>query len=113
MGNGIVRLERDGQEWFLEWSTIVDAPVTYGMDKAELRAYVKEKYGTDGLEHLDPRINRARAHGHSFMDDPSETAADYIVPNRAGPGETELSLDELIDAYCVRKCAYDPKKGIL
>ncbi len=103
MANGIIRLERGGREWFLEWSTVVDAPVTCGMSEAELRDHVKEEYGNRGLERIEARLERCRRCGHSYLDDESQTVAEFVEYNRAGPGESCLTVDELIDAYCVRR----------
>lgn len=68
---------RDGREWWLEWSTIVDAPVSWG---ATL---------------LDSLPN-----GRTLR--PPHPDEDLLCGNRAGPNETELTLVEIIDRYCLR-----------
>ena len=103
MGRGVVRIEHDGRAWFMEWSTVVDAPVTYGMNESEFRRHIEAEYGRRGLEDLGPRLARARLDGHSFMDDTSGCVEEFVRGNRAGPGESELSVAEIVDWYCIRQ----------
>ena len=49
MGRGIVRLNDGKRDWYLEWSTICDAPATYGMSRDEIYQYRLESTGTDGV----------------------------------------------------------------
>ena len=53
---------------YFEWSTIVDAPVTYGMDKEELEEYIKSEYGNEGLRKLPERLKRIEEKGASWVD---------------------------------------------
>jgi len=82
-----VRLAEDE---YVEWSTVVDAPVTYICDRAE----AVQEWG-------EQRVTRADFHVSSAW--PAEfqaaTPGDFIAGNRAGPDETELSLAELRDQY--------------
>jgi hypothetical protein len=107
MGRGLVRFERDGREWFVEWSTVVDAPITYGLTEAELRDYIREEYGRQGSADLDERIVRCRGTGTSFR---GETGPTVILGNRAGHNEALLSEDEIVEWYCVRR--EEPPEGI-
>ncbi len=110
MGCGIVRLERGDEAWYLEWSTVVDAPVTYGMTRNEMRAHLTKEGLAKLTARIDERLALADKRGTSFVDN---DVHGLLAVNRAGPGESELTLDGLIDAYCIRKCAYDSEKGIL
>ena len=96
MPRGILSLHRDGETRYVEWSTVVDAPVTYAMTEDELRAHMKEEYGNEGLRELPERMKRVAATGTSFRD----TTADEVTSgNRAGPDETTLTMDELVATY--------------
>lgn len=101
MGRFIVRMERDGVERFLEWSTVVDAPVTYGLSEDDLRQHVLRRYGEESLEALPARLERARRNGTSALDGLS--LAELFEGNRAGEGETCLTADEIWNRYCARR----------
>lgn len=92
---------------FLEWSTVVDAPVTYGMTPEETRAYVLQRYGDEGAATVDSRMARAVERGTSCIS-PPYTFADVVAGNRAGPDETELSKADLIRTYFERKDEQEP-----
>lgn len=81
---------------FFEWSTIVDAPVSYGMNEKEFRLYHKHKYGDLPA---DERIERAIHKGTSSFND--ESLQDLIFHNRAGPDETNISLEEIMKSLNV------------
>jgi hypothetical protein len=42
MGQYLVKLDED---FYVEWSTVVDAPTTYGMSREEMRQWLIEEYG--------------------------------------------------------------------
>ena len=50
---------------YFEWSTIVDAPISYGMTLEELLQYIGEKYGQEGMDVLPARLLRLDARGTS------------------------------------------------
>ena len=83
---------------YLEWSTIVDAPVTAGMSINEFRDYYRMKYGTNNLSELDERLRRTDECGCSSM--VGDTIHSLIECNRAGPNETCLNKEELLEEYC-------------
>lgn len=82
MGNPIVMLQRNGVRRYLVWSTGADAPVTYGMKLSELCRYIRDVYGSNGLEGLRGRMARVHACGTSELHDRS--AHDTIWFNRCG-----------------------------
>ena len=99
MGRAVVRVvdPTTTREWWLMWSDNVDAPVTYGMTEAEFRDwYLSSGEGT--AAGLEERMERARKNGTSFQ--PTEAFEQTIVGNRAGPRETTLTLDEILQNYC-------------
>jgi hypothetical protein len=83
---------------YLEWSTIVDAPVTYGMTLDELKSYIKSEYGTQGLADLPNRLKRVEGTGTSSF---VSTLQNTLDGNRAGENETTLTIDEIYQKYCV------------
>ena len=92
---------QDGDNcYYLEWSTIVDAPVTSGMSLEEFQNYYKENYGTKGLEDLPFRLHRVEERGTS---NPYESLDSLISFNRAGENESYLTKEEIIQKYCRTK----------
>lgn len=89
-------MERDGAEAYMEWSTIVDAPVTYLVPIEEFEDYYRHRYGEEGMRRLPERMARVEETGCSAHD---QSADDLILVNRAGPGEAALSPDEIWDHY--------------
>ena len=83
---------------YFEWSTVSDSPTTPGMSGAELRQYIKDEYGEDGLQKLPRRLIRIGVRGHS-LNDPSYTVQDIIELNRAGENESYLTIDEIYELY--------------
>lgn len=85
-------------DYYLEWSTVVDAPVTYGMSMGEFEDYYKSAYGNEGMIGLPERMIRVEKKGtSSIIDDNLHT---LIRGNKAGDDESELTYEELIDRYC-------------
>lgn len=93
-----LRLDTPRGQRFMEWSTVVDAPVTWGVPLREYKRYYKERYGSDGMKHLATvladieRTGAATAFG--------ETAEQAVLCNRAGRGETGLTLQQIIEHWC-------------
>lgn len=80
--------------FFFEWSTIVDAPTSKAMRRDEFVAWYRGLYGSEGVEQLPARLERAEKYGTSSHD--HESARDMILGNRAGPNEEELSFESVI-----------------
>ena len=79
---------------YLEWSTVVDAPVTAGMSLDDFQRYYVAEYGPDSESYFGDFIKLANETGAS--DD-----YDWRNSNRAGPKETALTEDELYRVYCL------------
>lgn len=75
---------------YVEWSTIVDAPVTYACDRAEA---VRE-WGEDCVVRADEHVTSMM--DRMYWDD---DAASAVAFNRAGPGETRLTLAQIREQY--------------
>lgn len=66
MARVIVKLEKDGHEArYLDWSTVVDAPLTYGATREEFKAYYEEEYGANSMSDFEERMKRTDDHGCS------------------------------------------------
>lgn len=94
----ILKIDTKPEPKYLEWSTIVDAPTTYGVTLDEFKYYYLKRYGTEGFKDLQERLDRADKTGSSCAY--GTTLEDTISGNRAGPNETELSLEQIIETYC-------------
>lgn len=101
MGRYILKItdEVNQQDYYLEWSTIVDAPVTYGMPLDEFAKYYKMEYGDKGMSGFAERMQRVEEKGCSgyYPDDKLE---EFFECNRAGDHETQLDKEGILDKYC-------------
>lgn len=87
--------------WF-EWSTVVDAPLTYGMTREEFIEYYRDEYGRHNAEAtMEERMARAEVKGTSAMRESS--LEDLISSNRAGYKENYLTLPEIERIYLIEK----------
>lgn len=88
----------DSREYFLLWSTIVDAPTTYGMSREEFEEYWREEYGRQGGQNWPSILRACEVKGVAAVY--YRDVGEVIAGNRAGPGETELTLEEILEQYC-------------
>lgn len=99
MPNYIVKLTQGDKSWYLEWSTIVDAPITYGMTLEEFRQWYREEYGRDGISKLEERLERVERTGTSSF---QRFELEHLLEmNRAGVKESCLTKGEIIQHYCI------------
>jgi hypothetical protein len=97
MGRYIIKIK----DYYLEWSTVVDAPITFGMTLDEFKGYYRDEYGKDAMRRLPGRLQRVEEKGISAHDlDGIESLGKF---NRAGPDESTLTLDEIYQAYCLQE----------
>jgi RNase P/RNase MRP subunit POP5 len=89
----VVHDQPDGTRLYLVWSSIVDAPITFGTTLDQLRDFWQEEYGRVGLEAIDDSLARGRV----------KTVADVVACNRAGRGETRLTAEQIVEHYFVRR----------
>lgn len=88
------------KDYYLEWSTIVDAPVTWGCSLDEFKEYYKEKNGTNGLKDLEEsRLPRVQQYGISAYP-PFDDLESYFSYNRAGKNEKTISKEQILERYC-------------
>jgi hypothetical protein len=88
----IIKLE----EKYLVWSTVVDAPITNGLTLEELTDFIEWQHGQEGLADLPDRLKRVEESGTSAV---GYNVYDIITYNRAGPNESCLTKEELIEKY--------------
>jgi hypothetical protein len=91
MGWTICKVDDKGEERFLVWSSIVDAPISFPLTKDEFVEFLLE----------DARM-RAREDAARMLARTSDLA-DVLCVNRAGPGESRLTEDEVMEFYVRRK----------
>ena len=99
MSTYIIKLPCDGDDYYLLWSSIVDAPVSYGMTLGEFLEEYKERYGTQGMEGLPERMKRVEESGTSDRISRAPVRKWIESYNRAGENETQLTFDEIVDTY--------------
>lgn len=99
----IVRIDDNDKQYYIEWSTVVDAPTSSGMQRDSFCAYYTAQYGHGEATHLQERLARADGPGRcsSLVGD---TADSLIAVNRAGPEKTRLSKRQIIKRYCEKRC---------
>lgn len=91
--------DRDNKDYYLEWSTVVDAPVTYGLSLEEFKEYYKQQYGNEGMRLLEERLSRVEEFGISALP-PFDELDDYMKHNRAGEKESCINKEQIIDRFC-------------
>lgn len=97
----IIKIKDDplNKDYYLEWSTIVDAPVTWGLSLEEFKEYYQKQYGVSGMRDFDERIVKVELTGISA--DPSwESLENLFEYNRAGKGESCLDKEGILKCYC-------------
>lgn len=109
MGRAICKFtDTEGKDYYLMWSTIVDAPVTYGMSKEEMLVWYKEEYGNHGIESLT-EYDWKRVEENGTMYYGRVTLDEIISNNRAGKDETCLTKEQILEWYCIKQ--EDPPRG--
>jgi hypothetical protein len=92
MGQLVVCLAEDT---YVLWSDTVDAPVTTVKGSSAIVSLLESKHHVT-WEEADTLVRVADESGTS---DPARTLTEVVSHNRAGPGESTLTLPELIRAY--------------
>ena len=100
------------KDQYLEWSTVVDAPITTGMTLKAFKIYYQIKYGNSQAKYLDERLTRVERMGTSHLCASNESLHLMLSYNRAGKNETTLTADQIYDFYCVRQCEGSKPEGV-
>jgi hypothetical protein len=93
MPNYIVKIK----DKYFKWSTIVDAPITYGEDLETFKKYYIEKEIERIKQDLEERLSRVEKQGTSCLY--ALTIEALVESNRAGDNESKLSIDEIYEKY--------------
>ena len=88
------------RDFYLEWSTVVDAPTTFGMSLDEFKDFYRQEYGNQEMQQLPQRLERVERTGSS---EHGKTLDDVLIANRAGKNETEISKAEIFRKYCIER----------
>lgn len=86
-------------DYYFEWSSIVDAPVTYGQPLEYFKKYYQKEYGNSGMKEIDERLKRVEEFGTSSYF--NKSFDDLIIVNRAGEHETQLTKQQILEKYCI------------
>lgn len=100
MPTHIVRLPYAGRDFYLEWSTVVDAPASPPMSLVEFTAYYRERYGAERAERPPLRMERVHATGASERG--VDNVTDTVGFNRAGPDESCLLVEHIVPCALAR-----------
>ena len=112
MSKVIFKVDDNGEERFLVWSRHVDAPVTFACTAEEIIDYFVEEATRHARDDAQMMIARARERGGSSRAGVTSLAG-VAGPdaNRAGPDESSLTEDEIVEFYVRRK--KDPTEAAL
>lgn len=104
MGRHVIKIK----EYYLEWLTEIDAPVTTGMHLETFKEYYQREYGRSSMEGLERRLERVEKKGTSSMLD--SNLEEQVERNFAGPPKKgkdgklkRLTLDEIYQVYCLQE----------
>lgn len=89
--------EITGKDYYIEWSTVVDAPVTYGVSLEDFKEYYKNEYGNNGMKGFDSLIEETNKSGTSSPYYNLQSLLDY---NRAGENDKTLDKESILEKYC-------------
>lgn len=82
---------------YLEYSTVLDKPITRGMTLEEYEKFYRDEYGNYGWSNdFAHNFGLADQFGSSVRED-AETVIQF---NIAGPNDRELTVDEMDRLYC-------------
>lgn len=101
MGWRVIKVDNGGEERFLVWSSIVDAPVTFGCTADEVMQFFLDRAARDARESAERALSEARDPQLSRQWE--ARLEDVVVVNRAGPGEAALTADEIVEFYVRRQ----------
>lgn len=88
-----------GPNQYVEWCLIAEAPTTNVMTRKAMLDHQMVRFSdkAENRAHIEARLGRADEHGTSFHEGMS--AEDLVRWNRAGEGESCLTIPEIIERY--------------
>ena len=82
MGHTVYKVKnKHNEDKYLVWSSVVDAPVTYGLSKGDLLRHFLEEYGRANFDDWVRRVDNAKP-----------LTEDDIICNHAGKNEARINL---------------------
>ena len=87
-----------GKDYYCEWSTLVDAPVTGLVDLDTFKAYYLQQYGENGMVEFEERMQRVSNTGVSARYG-YDSVQELIEGNRSGDNESELTYEQIMQEY--------------
>ena len=94
--------DKTNTDYYLEWSTICDAPLTHGMSLGDFREYYNDQYGKQGMKEYPERMERVEETGNSSIL-PKYSNDDFYNFNRAGGAERCTDKEGILEKYCRNK----------
>lgn len=88
--------ENTGIDYYFEWSTLTNAPITYGMPLDEFGEYYHQVYGEEGVNGFLERMKRVFKKGISTIQYDLTT---LLSTNRAGENGAHISNEEILERY--------------
>lgn len=102
MGWTILKIaEHPVEERFIIWSSITDSPITFACTHDQVIAFYEEEARKNAHKEATAALARAHARGSSSM--AGSTLQSMASFNRAGPKESQLTEDEILEFYVRRK----------
>ena len=99
MGRSILKVRSEkGNDFYLIWSSVVDAPTYYGMSLKGLKKHYRDAHGYLNYKDILNSLERVNQKGVSCR--MHSSVEDFVEHNRAGDKEECLSLGEIIEKYC-------------
>lgn len=100
-GRCIIRLKKDDQEWYLEWSSTIKAPIIFGMNKEEMKVWLRKQSWFDF--EIEKLMNQIEKTGCGLPN--VKSVEDLIVDNHAGDNKECLTYEQIVNKFCLRKDA--------
>lgn len=94
----IVKFNTPAGPRYLEWSTGIAAPLTWGMTRSQFEAYYRDRYGWEGMRALPDRFKRVERLGTSSYDEGERES--LVMSNQAGAHGAKMSLGQIVEYYC-------------
>lgn len=88
---------KTARDYYMEWSTIVQVPITWGMTLDEFYQYYKEKYGTAGMVDLPNRLARTADQGCSIPGAAADDLLSTFDMNRPKVGDQR---EFILENFC-------------
>ena len=92
--------DKTNKDYYLEWSSVIDAPTTYGLELEEFKRHYAAQYGALGIEALPKLLAQVENTGTSSFFQDIQGLLNY---NRAGDDREHLDKEGILDNYCRNK----------